>query len=191
MNSSLVDALLPEVRAKLHEDIIKRMNLIDNEDFSLVAYKTKLELSKRGVDASDEHITNLIFALKQYYAVALLDPLNSHAVSVVVDDPWHMHILDTKAYEKFCANVYGHTLPHVHLNYGDLDRVAQIRTLYGYTVDMLGKMFKHVSAEMYPSPELQPDTKVLVCLHYEVQNVVVRSHATFPVSAQGRSTAFA
>ena len=191
MNQTLVGALRPEVREALHPDIIERLNKIDKTDFSMVFYKTKKELAKRGIDSSDERVNTLIFALKQYYAVALLDPLNGHAVSILVDDPWHMHVLDTKAYAAFCNEIFGNVLPHVHLNFGNTVQVSEIRTLYSYTVEMLGKMFSHVSAEMYPSPEGAPDEEVLICYHYRVEDPAIQSHALFPLDVRGRLIALA
>lgn len=187
MNTSLTDALRPEVRTQLHQTILDKLQLIDDEDFSLVAYKTRVELAKRGKDITDDELAELIFSLKQYYAVALLDPLNAHAVSIVVDDPWHMHILDTRGYESFCKRVYNEVLPHVHLDFNNKPHVEEIARLYAYTVEMLDKMFTVVKAEHYPSPESQPEEEIIVCKHCDVQDALIRSYAIFQPDARGRS----
>ncbi|MBX4187417.1 MAG: hypothetical protein KW802_04190 [Candidatus Doudnabacteria bacterium] len=154
-----------------------RLELIDNEDFGPVTRKTREELEKQAVSLSVEEADAGILALKQYYAVALLDPLNEHAVSDVIDPYWHAHILHTRQYTEFCEKVLGQYMHHDPLDHADTAKVAYVARLYRYTVSVYGQMFNHVDERFYPSN--QPDSR-LICMHFGNTNPVLCADARFP-----------
>lgn len=192
----IISQIRPEVRSKLHPELIKRLNRIDSEDFSIVRKKVAKEFARRGTTVTDSYIDELIIALKQYYAVALLDPANAHAVSVQVDDAWHMHLLDTDGYTKFCNEVVGEIMPHVHLDHDNHAQVENVRTLYDYTLEVLNEVFSHVNESFWPSPETQPKLdpgEILICYHKGNQDVYqsVQKYRLFEPTARGVASAFA
>lgn len=190
---TLLDSIKSEVRLKMSDELVARINRIDTEDFTLIRKKVAKELAKRGISATNQYLSDLIFALKQYYAIALLDPKNAHAVSVPVDDAWHMHILDTKGYEKFCTDVVGAIMPHVHLDTDSSAQVDNAAVLYDFTLERLREVFINVSERFWPErqPELRPE-ETLVCLHYndDIAGYTVSDLALFEKEERGQIPAF-
>src|SRR5256885_7830936 len=77
MAQSLLDTIVIPV-TPFHQE---RLVIIDQEDYSGVEWKARDELEKQGRVVTDEYMDEGILALKQYYAGALLDSRNEHAVS--------------------------------------------------------------------------------------------------------------
>ncbi|MBI4090203.1 MAG: hypothetical protein HY421_02255 [Candidatus Kerfeldbacteria bacterium] len=155
----------------------ERLMRIDQEDFSGVRRKVREEMSERGIDASAEWLDEGILALKQYYAVALLDPLNKHAVSAVIDPFWHAHIMHTKEYVAFCAEVFEEFLHHEPLDRSDEPKLRFVHTLWKYTRGVYGRLFSYVHPDTYK--QLADCTSETVCLHQMVSNRRLRACAVF------------
>ena len=90
MNKNIIDSIKVDLQP-LHLEKIKK---IDEFDFSK---KSKRVAKETGIH-DKEYLNQGIHNLKRYYIVALLDPLNEHAVSETVDPFWHAHVLHTKDY---------------------------------------------------------------------------------------------
>ena len=67
--------------------------LIQIDTFDYEPVKRKVSPDEGVVETAQ--LAQGIENLKRYYAVALLDPLNLHAVSEQVDPFWHSHVLFT------------------------------------------------------------------------------------------------
>src|SRR5687767_14985594 len=111
---------------------IEKLNAIDKFDYSKDRRKVQEHLDGVTVRYIDEGIENL----KRYYAVALIDAKNPHAVAAPVDVFWHTHMLFSKDYFKFCDDVYGGYVHHVPLNKADASQAEEVRKIYLYTIKM-------------------------------------------------------
>lgn len=150
-----------------------RLRQIDTFDYGPVKRKVARDHALPPAKL-DEGIENL----KRYYAVALLDPLNLHAVSKGVDPFWHSHILFTSEYHNFCSGIFGQFIHHEPLDPEDGPKVAFVAKLYDYTLGVYSKMFKSVDSAWWPQSgkaAFEP-----VCLHQEIQNPEIRAAALFP-----------
>ena len=156
---SLESALRASAITPFH---IARIREIDNTDFSGVLRKVREDLAQLGFAADDDYLSRGLLALKQYYAVAVLDPLNMHAVSDTLDPFWHAHILHTQQYEEFCGRVVGGFMHHVPLDHDRSLDVRAVDRLYSYTGGCLSEFFLEVDPEFFPA-EL-PDAR-LICFH--------------------------
>ncbi|MFN8508995.1 MAG: hypothetical protein U0Z75_00230 [Deinococcaceae bacterium] len=170
---SVAEAVQLQVNAFQRE----RLKRIDDFDYGPLAKRMKKELPKEGVDATDEYISQGIFALKQYYAVALLDPKNRHAIALELDPFWHTHILFTKEYVQFCDDVFGQYIHHVPLDNDDALAVDEVLELYTYTLGIYKQMFRVDTINGYWS---EPERSNMVCLHQLVCNPIVHSQGLFP-----------
>ena len=150
---------------------------IDNEDFSGVMETVRKDHARWGVFVSDDFLRAGILALKQYYAVALLDPMNEHAVSDSIDPFWHAHILDTPAYIPFCDRVFGQYVHHKPLDHSNAAELRHVARLYAYTTGIYRKMFSYVDEAFYP--EVLSDAE-LVCTHMAIASTVLRQDTHFP-----------
>lgn len=152
-----------------------RIQMIEDEDYSGVRRKTKEMYPSLSEAMLDEGIE----ALKAYYAIALVDPLNEHAVAPEIDLFWHSHILHTKQYADFCQRVFGEFLHHTPLNHTDDVEVREVRDLYDYTVGV----YRALGADpenFYFASDL-PDHQ-LVCRHQRVHIDEVRERALFALA---------
>lgn len=158
--------------------------VIDNHDFSGVKRKTKADLAKLGIDVTDEYLDAGILALKQYYAIAVLDGNNMHAVSDKVDPFWHAHMLHSKIYEKFCHDVVGEMMHHSPLDHDKPADVQFVAGLYRFTMEQYGKCFLHIDERFHPNP----DVAGLVCTHAG-DMYASGEHALFPKVAHAQAPA--
>lgn len=172
-----MQTLMSTIKTELTPFHQERIAQIDAEDFSHVERKVREELAKQGITPSQEFIDAGILALKQYYAVALLDPVNQHAVSDTIDPFWHAHILHTKRYFAFGEKIFGQYIHHTPLDHADRDEVARVGRLYAFTAQVYRQMFSYVNPDFYPV-EL-PDVR-LICYHYDIHDPQVVSNALFP-----------
>lgn len=170
-------SLLSTIILPIDEFQRKRIEAIDAEDFSGVRRKVREELHIRGIEASESDLDEGILALRQYYAVALLDPKNQHAVSAAIDPYWHAHILHTRQYVKFCDQVFGQYIHHEPLDHQDSDDVELVARLYRHTAVVYRQLYGYINASLYP---VETPSTELVCKHYEVTTQDVRQHATLP-----------
>lgn len=148
--------------AQVTANQMSRLRRIDAENYTLVAKKAAEGLGKTGVVVTKEYLERAIFALKQYYAVAMLDPANAHAVTFSIDPFWHAHILFTEQYRKFCDDVVGEYMDHVPLDHDDSEKVQNVRDLYDYTLDVLPKLFQDIDPIFWPQEVHRAD---LICYH--------------------------
>jgi hypothetical protein len=116
---------------------LKRISRIDAEDFSQVLAKVKKDAKKNGTAHSEKYLEDGLLGLKQYYAIAMLDPANAHAISAELDPFWHAHMLFSNEYMSFCNDVVGEYMHHVPLSHDNLVEVGRVKMLYGYTISTL------------------------------------------------------
>lgn len=172
--------LVSTVAMKVTPLHLDKLRLIDQEDFSGVVRKVREELEAEGFEPTTEWLAEGALALKQYYAIALLDPVNRHAVSDVIDPFWHAHILHTKQYVAFCDEVFGEYIHHEPLDHSKPEDVAVVRRLYDYTYLVYGQMFSYVNPEFFA--EALP-TQRLLCSHNRVNSAALRAVALLPAHA--------
>lgn len=173
------------------DDQSRRLERIDSENYSGVARKVAEDhLATFGRVLGSGYIERGIFALKQYYAIAMLDPANAHAVTLPIDPFWHAHILFTSQYRCFCDDVVGEYMDHVPLDKGDRRQVENVGQLYSYTLSKLPVLFDHVDAEFWPRQISEAD---LICYHKGNQSIYLALQADrlFEPSPAGRAWAFA
>lgn len=175
---NVMSPFISSIKVQLNAFHLKKLMAIDEFDFSKVSEKTQQDLLSEGTKVEHAYFEKGILALKQYYAVALFDPKNMHAVSNVVDPFWHNHILFTKDYVEFCDQIYGHYVHHTPLNKSDDAAVRKVQTLYEYTLDIYSKLFNRIDAFFWP-PVAKDN---LVCTHMEIISPEVRENSLFPVN---------
>lgn len=158
----MIQQVSSSVIARITADQRKRLERIDAEDFSLVMDKAMEDLATTGIHVSLDYARRGIYALKQYYAVAMLDPANAHSVTVPIDPFWHAHILFTTEYRRFCDDVIGEYMDHVPLDKRDPNKVTNVRQLYGYTLEVLPALFADIDQEFWPTAVTDTD---LICYH--------------------------
>src|SRR6185295_1233920 len=118
--SSKEKRLVDIIVVKTGDEHKHRLEIIDNEDDEPVVNKVRESLEEiHGQLPTDEYIRSGVIGLKQYYAIALLDPLNAHSVSEKIDLFWHSHILHSRRYIKFCNKVVGEYMHHLPLDRND------------------------------------------------------------------------
>ena len=155
---------------------VEKLKLIDEFDYAHVARKTREEFREKSMVVDQAYLHRAIEALKQYYAVALLDPDNMHAVSEAVDPFWHSHIIFTREYHDFCQHVFGQYIHHQPLDKGDVSQVEKVRCLYQYTHEIYRRMFRHFDPCWWP----EPSKAGVICTHNCVTNPEIVVHALFP-----------
>ena len=167
---SLVDQLRKPPSA-FHRE---RLNVIDGCDFGPVSRRIADEETHIPRDRIQDGINNL----KRYYAVALLDPLNPHAVSEAVDPFWHTHVLFTRPYIEFCIAAVGQYIHHEPLDQHDKDKVEHVARLYDHTRDVYEKLFTAVDDSWWPARNGRAHE--VVCLHQLLSQPDVVRNALFP-----------
>lgn len=177
------------IKVDLHDNHLSRIEVIDNEDYSGVIRKTSEYFREIGKVVDEDYLLRGVMALKQYYAVALLDPANAHAVSVPVDPFWHSHILHTWQYSVFCQNVVGEYMHHQPLDRGNKKQVQNVSTLYDYTLEVLDKIFVHVDQDFWPTAD---SDGALICFHKGNVEIYseVQPFRLFEPDNRGKSYAF-
>lgn len=148
--------------AQITTDQHRRLKRIDAEDYSLVMEKAMEDLADRGRPVTREYASRGIYALKQYYAVAMLDPANAHSVTLPIDPFWHAHILFTAEYRAFCDDIVAQYMDHVPLDRRDYRKVENVRQLYDYTLGVLPQLFNDVNLEFWPPVVSDAE---LICYH--------------------------
>lgn len=178
-------SLLSQIKLNLTDFHKKKIELIDNFDYSNVVWKVRQESS-----LSKDYIMQGINNLKRYYVVALLDPLNEHAVSDLVDPFWHTHILFTKEYVNFCNEIFQGYIHHTPLNQSHHAEVKKVENLYGYTIDTYNKIFHTVDQNWWPELGFDNDLKVNmrpICTHYLIKDTEIMKNALFSTHKQSTS----
>lgn len=168
---ALIDNIKVDV-GKIHRE---RVDIIDKFDYSRVASKVSKDLGGLPSPYLQDGIENL----KLYYVVALLDPMNAHAVSRPVDPFWHAHILFTKEYSNFCKKVYSGYVHHVPLDETDEQAVAEVLKLYRYTTSVYDRIFHSYDKSWWSDASL--GALGPVCLHQEIRDRELEASAIFPM----------
>lgn len=141
---------------------MSQLSLLDNENFSSVIRLTEVKMREKDVAPilSAEEAEK---SLKQYYALPILQyPRREFAVSSIVDEYWHIHILHTKGYREFCNRIFGHFADHVPLDKTDKVEFARVKGVYTESRNLLKKYFgDSVSNQAYPDPEQEG---VVICV---------------------------
>ena len=100
---SVVTATSPEVQAKW--DAVDRINLGD--------VKRKLMLAEpEGFGLEDKLADSAIESYRRYLKLCAKYPDRRLVPSHFIDNVWHQHILDTRAYARDCNAVFGDMLHH-------------------------------------------------------------------------------
>lgn len=182
--------LIKSIRMQLHPDHLPRLKAIDDADYSGVLRKTHEHFQETGKAVTEEYLKRGVYALKQYYAIALLDPANAHAVSAAVDPFWHAHILHTSDYMDFCNLTVGEYMHHQPLDRTDKQKLENVRTLYQYTLDVLGQLFINVDSEFWST---DVSDALMICFHKGNQRMypAVQPIRLFEPSHRGEAKAFA
>jgi hypothetical protein len=177
-NILLCDTVRPEAVTPFH---LEKLAEIDRTDFSGVVRKTRFDLAAMDIHPTEEQLAEGLLGLKQYYAIAVLDPMNMHAVSDGVDPYWHSHILHTQQYADFCQRVVGGFMHHVPLDHAREADVAAVGRLYAYTIACLNRFFWRVNEDHFPS--VLPDAR-LICFHGARYENPLRDHALMPFNPE-------
>ena len=167
-DSSNVLSLIYSLKTPVHPEQLKRLTHIDGEDYSHICEKVQEHLEIVRVSLSANFLERGVFALKQYYAVALLDPANAHALSRALDPFWHFHVLRTEQYTEFCSRVVGEYMHHRPLERGNVEHIRVMRRLYDYTFEVISKLFSEVDKEFWPEELSDSD---LICWHKGNQTI--------------------
>jgi len=160
--------LMSRINARITPDQHRRIQRIDAEDFDLVMLKVAEDLAATGKVVTRDYLERGIFALKQYYAVAMLDPANAHSITRPIDPFWHAHILCTAEYRKFCDDVVGEYMDHVPLDKRNPNKVKNVRQLYAYTIKIIPRLFLDIDLDFWPEASSDDD---LICYHKGNQQI--------------------
>lgn len=166
----------------VHREIATRLFWIEIEDYEPVKRKVREELQAFGEFCDDEYLNRGIEALKQYYAIVLLDPANMHALAVPLDPFWHAHILHTRQYVEFSEKVFGQYIHHNPLDKSDKEELGKVRDLYSYTLDCMPKLFRSIDRQFWPEGT---SDDILVCAHLNVspEMRLIHQYAVLPERA--------
>jgi hypothetical protein len=157
-----------------HENKIK---MINEEDFSGVRRKVAEDHWREfGFAPEESYLDEGIDALKVYYVLALVDPLNEHAVSDEIDRFWHAHILHTRQYRDFCERVFGQYIDHDPLDHSVIDDVEYLARLYKYTMNVYWDISLPLNQTFFPNEV--PD-RLLVCKHQRVLSPEITKNALY------------
>jgi hypothetical protein len=153
--------LTPAAKAVMGASALAAIGRIDNIDFGLIIKSAHAKMRQLGIEPrlSPEEAES---ALKQFYALSVANPdEKTFAVSSVVDDYWHSHILYTAQYRQFCQTVFGGFMDHVPLDKENRGDVEEVRELYTKTHAELKRLFGDtMAAKAYPE---EPNDLVIVC----------------------------
>lgn len=159
-------SLLSSLALSMCSEHQRRLQLIDSEDYSGIIRKTREVLQAEGRQrVSNRYLEEGVFALKQYYAIALLDPANGHAISAAIDPFWHAHLLHSRQYVAFCDKVVGEFMHHIPLDRGNDAQMKNIRTLYEYTIRAINEIFLPSAIDQNFWPPGIMDVH-LICWHF-------------------------
>lgn len=155
---------------------------IDEHDFSGVLRKVREEQAALGLEHPQAWYDDGLLALKQYYAVALLDGHNMHAVSDRVDPFWHAHILHTRQYTEFGEQTTGAYMHHDPLDHADAEAVDHVDVLYHFTRRRYDEIFTYVSEHFNPRTLARHE---LICVHHRL-GTEAADHAIFAPHPDGQ-----
>lgn len=168
MQHSFLATLQPQVLAKSQKDpkLMAALKAIESEDFHGV-YRQKLKefLSELSITWNDEYLDAGILALQQYYAVAILDWKNFHAVSKPLDPFWHLHMLFSADYRAFCDVVYGEYMDHDPMHSQQREKAGHILRFYDHTMSVMPTLFTGWDSRFYPEAS-GCTAEDMICFHF-------------------------
>ena len=102
----------------------KVLSVIESLDFERIKFKLSLKKDDDGLEWSKEKIEIAEREYKRYLMLIKLYYPKSIVPSKLMDEFWHMHILDTKAYREDCQKIFGRFIDHFPYFgiYGNEDR---------------------------------------------------------------------
>lgn len=156
MNKSVLSGL----RVTITHDQHQRLEAIDAEDFTPVARKVREHFEEMGRSVTDTYLDRGVYALKQYYALIVLDPRNIHGMSAAVDPFWHAHILHTEQYMRFSGQVVGEYIHHYPLDKKNARQMRALRPISDSTSEKLPMAFDDIDREFWPETFTDAD---LIC----------------------------
>lgn len=158
----MLATLTPMAKASMSAAVLARMEALNEADFTRVMRGAVRKMQMVGMPLRLED-GEAELALKQFYALSVANPdAKSFAVSSVVDEYWHAHILDTAAYRRFCEKIYGGFMDHVPLDKDKTADVLDVKALYVTTHAELTRLFGDgLVVKAFP-PE--PTEEVIVCV---------------------------
>lgn len=83
---------------------------------------------------------------RKFLSLALGDPHTTFGMAGPVDEFWHEHLLDSRDYVKFCADIFGDYVHHIPRS---LDG-APDPTSYRVTVEALRRRYGRVNRRVWP-----------------------------------------
>lgn len=167
--------LFESIKLPISDFHAQKVRMIDEFDYSNLRWKVKEEL---GEIATEEYLDKGIENLKKYYAVALIDPINQHAVSEEVDPFWHTHILFTREYVKFCDSIFNQFIHHEPLDRKDPEEVTRVTDLYDYTIDVYNKIFR--DNDKFWWPDSTSASFQAICYHNSLYDPEILENGMFP-----------
>lgn len=109
--------------------------LVDTIDLSMVRTKLADPDEGKGWDATTLDIAEGEY--RKYLALCLAYPQETIVPCKIVDDVWHQHILDTRAYRDDCARVFGFFYDHFpYFGMRDAADSAALRSAYDRTIEL-------------------------------------------------------
>ena len=117
------------------EEAMERVALLD-----FTALKRKIETTEGW---SADAVAEGEKLYRNYLSLAMVYPHKSLSPSLAIDEFWHAHILDTRAYTADCEMLFGRYLHHVPLGGADgsiLDAVIG-NAAYAQTCELFRKHF--------------------------------------------------
>lgn len=128
------DLPLELVRNPGNKRTISWLHKMENYDFSDITSDVKKKF-----DWSQEKASETENQVKQFMALAVLDPGYYHIPEIDVDEYWHRMILHTQWYAKFCDDVFGSFYHHTpepdpdHLSLENRERTLRLAEYwYGF-----------------------------------------------------------
>ena len=124
------------------QEELQKLTEIDKHDFGPVMKR----LASRGYQSDEE----ALLALKQSYALTVIEPDKRHALSSRIDDARHTHMMFSADYRQFCRHTFGGILDHEPLDGEDTELVDETSVLYEHTSRVLRKYFNEVNGDIWP-----------------------------------------
>ena len=119
-------------------------------DFSMIRMKL---CHKKGKGWTEAEADRYILKYKQWLYLKIAFPKSSHVPSEKIDEVWHYHILDTRAYERDCQSIFGHNLHHYpYFGLRGTDDAKDLSVAYISTQDLFRKVWEQ---------EMSPDVSSL------------------------------
>jgi hypothetical protein len=100
------------ILAPKDSEVSAKFEAIEALDLGMVKMKLCLPAEKEGKAWSQEEADLCEEQYKRFLKLCVLYPNTDIVPSRQIDEMWHQHILDTRAYERDCQSIFGHMLHH-------------------------------------------------------------------------------